>query len=657
MKLMIVESPNKTAKISAILGGDWKVAASIGHIRDLPDKSLGVQAPAYVPEYVFTKRGEFNTNKLRKDVASASVVYLATDPDREGEAIAWHLKEVLELDEYQRVTFDSITPGVIHKAINTPRQIDDKLVRAQEARRVLDRLVGYPVSNKIRNQTGCELSAGRVQSPAVRIVADRERQIKGFSPTKHFGAEVSFSSNLWQARWKTTSYLKEGEEYILDQALATRAAQCRDFTVTGSGGKPRAEAPPAPFTTSTLLQAASISLHFAPAKTGDLAQALFAAGLITYHRTDSQNFVEEALSEIRAFAAKKGWECPAKPRKWKSKDGAQEAHEAIRPTHLDDLAIGGTQDEKALYLLIWNRTIACQLADAEYHVTTVVLESEDATNRFAFVATGRIMTKPGWRVLTSRDAAKEDEDENDMDNGKVPILKTGERITAESGRVVHKTTKAPSRYTQASLIKQLEGMGIGRPSTYAKIISNIMEREYLIESKKYLIPTEMGYLVVDSLVGNFGFAEFDYTKHLEESLDHVAEGSTDYRTVVRTFNDQLCRELAAVKLPRSHLATSATDDPQAAGIAACPQCQKGTIRGVKFAKGTFWGCSGYRDGCHFSINGTYGKKTLTEAIIKQLCGKRITSQVVKGLQNKDGKKYDAKLKLNDDFRVQPAFNI
>jgi DNA topoisomerase-1 len=664
VKLMIVESPNKTAKIAAILGEGWKVSASIGHIRDLPRKSIGVLAPDYKPEYVFTDpRAEEVTERLKGLAARADEVYLATDPDREGEAIAWHLKETLGLRHYQRVTFDAITSDVINKALTKPRQIDDHLVAAQEARRVLDRLVGYQVSPKLSDQTGRRgLSAGRVQSIAVRIVAERERQIKNFKPTKHFGAEVSFDKNLWSAQWKTKPYLAEGEEYILDQGLANRAAQCRNFTVTASGGKPRPEAPPAPFTTSTLLQAASVTLHFDPEKTAQLAQALFAAGLITYHRTDSQNFGDEALSEIRAFAGTKGWATPAKPRKWKPKDGAQEAHEAIRPTHLEHLDAGETEEQRALYRLIWVRAVASQLADAEYHVSTVELEATDAAGTFQFVATGRTMTNPGWRALTPKDAADEADEESEeaKGSGKVPILKTGLSLTAESGRVLNKSTKAPSRFTKASLIKQLENMGIGRPSTYAAIIKNIMEREYLNESKKYLIPTEVGYLIVDSLVGNFAFAEYDFTKDLEESLDHIAEGQADYRTIVGNVNDRLCRDLGNLKLQRSSLANStpSTGGPQSStGVATCPSCKKGTVQQIKSAKGTFWGCSAYQKegGCKFSIDGMFGKKTHSEAVIKQLCEKLITTQVIKGLQNKDGKKYDAKLKLNENFKVQPAF--
>jgi DNA topoisomerase I len=270
------------------------------------------------------------------------------------------------------------------------------------------------------------------------------------------------------------------------------------------------------------------------------------------------------------------------------------------------------------------------------------------------------MTNPGWRALTPKDAANE-ESEEAKSGGKVLILKPGLSLTAESGRVLNKSTKAPSRFTKASLIKQPEQMGIGRPSTYAAIIKNIMEREYLNESKKYLIPTEVGYLIVDSLVGNFAFAEYDFTKELEESLDHIAEGHADYRTIVSKVNDRLCRDIGNLRLQRSSFAnsTASTGGPQSStGVATCPACKKGTIRQIKSAKGTFWGCTGYQKdgGCKFAIDGAFGKKTHSEAVIKQLCEKLITTQVIKGLQNKEGKKYDAKLKLSENFKVQPSFS-
>jgi DNA topoisomerase-1 len=382
MNLMIVESPNKVKKIKAILGNGWDVAASVGHIRDLPPKSLGIAAPDYRLEYEYNEKGKGVVDSLKPRAARATTVYLATDPDREGEAIAWHLKETLHLKTYQRVTFDAITEQVIQKALRAPRQLDMNLVHAQEARRGADRLVGYQVSPMLSRQTGIAgLSAGRVQTVAVRFVVDRQREIDGFKVTKHFGAEAIFEDGKWTAQWDTSPFLKNKEEdkYILDPALAEKAAACRDFRVTDAATKPAKHSPPAPFTTATLLQAASVTLNFKPDQTAQLAQKLFEQGLITYHRTDSQNFSAEALSEIREYAQASGLPLPTKARTWKSKDNAQEAHEAIRPTHLQERTAGEDEDQKKLYSLIWNRAVASQLADAEYSVNTLRLEAKQGT--------------------------------------------------------------------------------------------------------------------------------------------------------------------------------------------------------------------------------------------------------------------------------------
>jgi DNA topoisomerase I len=662
MKLMIVESPNKVAKIGGILGADWKVAASVGHIRDLPNKDIGVHAPAFKPEYVYTDRGESVTQRLTQLADRAEMVYLATDPDREGEAIAWHVKEALNLKNYQRVTFTAITPDVIFSALDKPRKIDNDLVKAQEARRVLDRLVGYQVSRPLSDIAGKPgLSAGRVQSPAVRIVVERERAILNFKETKHFGAEVSFDGGAWRAQWNTKPFLEGEDEYILDEQLALRAAACREFVVTSASRKTAYEAPKAPFTTSTMLQAASVTLGFNPDMTGKLAQELFAAGLITYHRTDSQNFADEALAEIRSFASGSGWPLPAKARKWKSKESAQEAHEAIRPTHLENRHAGASPQEQALYDLIWMRAVASQLADAEYSVTTLTLESGKDADTFMFVAKGRTLTAPGWKALTPTDAADEDSDESGEDDNKVPLLREESKKQADSGRVLNKATKAPPRYTEASLIKQLERIGVGRPSTYAAILKNIIAREYLKISKKYLVPTAIGYQVVDSLVGNFLFMEYGFTKNLEEELDNIAEGKADYVQVVTLANDQILKELAHVRATvpsasRSASANGAGSSGPADGIATCPVCKQGRIRQQKNddPSKSFWGCTGFKKdktGCNFSINGTVAKKTLTETVVKQLCEKRMTSSLIKGFTSKLGKSFEAHLKLDGEHRV------
>ncbi len=558
MKLMIVESPNKIRKIKSILdalgGGSWEVAASVGHIRDLPAKELGVAAPSYAPLYELTERGRDVVRRLKMAAGKAEEVYLATDPDREGEAISWHLKEALHLGNYQRVTFDAITAAVIADALRHPRRINDHLVQAQEARRVLDRLVGYQVSPELSRQTGQRgLSAGRVQSPAVRLVVDREREIEAFRETKHFGAEVSFDANAWRAQWETAPFLPKGEKYLMDKPLAELAARCRAFLVQASENKHATQAPPPPFTTSTLLQAASVALGLKPDVTAQVAQKLFDAGLITYHRTDSQNFSAEALKEVRGFAAGRGLPLPASARHWKARTGAQEAHEAIRPTHFADEQAGDDRNQQAVYRLIWMRAVASQLADAQYSVNTVRLEAQGQAGlapdgkRFVFKAVGRTLIAPGWKALTAKDEAEEDEparDGSEAENcGKVPLLPVGAEPHAESGRVLHKQTRPPGRYTQATLIKKLESIGIGRPSTYPTILNNVLTRGYLAEDRKLLTPTELGCLVVDTLEPRFRFLDYAFTRNLEQQLDDIAEGKAKYLDVIAGADTQLQAEL------------------------------------------------------------------------------------------------------------------
>jgi DNA topoisomerase-1 len=568
MNLMIVESPNKVRKIKAILSeigkGAWDVAASVGHIRDLPVKELGLTMPGYVPQYELSGRGADVVKTLRARVAKAESVYLATDPDREGEAIAWHLVQALKLKKAQRVSFDAITPEVIGRALERPRSVDAHLVHAQEARRVLDRLVGYQVSPVLSRQTGRRgLSAGRVQSPAVRLVVEREREILAFRETRHFGAELLFDGNSWRAQWETAAFLKKGGaagqdeddpagKYILDEALAARAAACRECRVLSSANRVAKQAPPPPFTTSTMLQAASVRLHWKPEVTAGVAQRLFEAGLITYHRTDSQNMSAEALREVRGYAEKRGLPLPAGARSFRARGGAQEAHEAVRPTHFADEQAGEDGQQQALYRLIWQRAVASQLADAEWSVNTTRLEAKNAAETFIFKAEGRVLLKPGWLGLTAKDAAEEDDEKEGESCGRVPVLAAGAELRAEDGRVLHKKTQPPSRYTQAGLIKKLESLGIGRPSTYPSILKNVMARGYMDEEKRLLRPTELGFVVIDALAARFSFVEYAFTRDLEQQLDDIADGKAEYLPVVSAADERLQREIAALGvLPRA----------------------------------------------------------------------------------------------------------
>lgn len=617
MKLMVVESPNKVKKIASILGDGWQVEASAGHVRDLPKRELGIEGEGYELQYEFIPPapipgspgrffpgGEARVGRIAQKARQADTVYLATDPDREGEAIAWHLKDALDLQEseYQRVTFNEITAEGVRKAVASPRRIDMQLVHAQEARRALDRIVGYMVSPLLSDQLGMPVSAGRVQSPAVRLVVDREREIQAFRETNHFGARVSFDGGAWTADWNTKPFLEADQKYLLDEALAARAAACRDFRVVASETTAQAEAPPSPFSTALLLQAASVTLKFDPEATAKLAQKLFEQGVITYIRTDSVNFSEEAIAELRAYGQAKGWALPASPRRFKAKGDAQEAHEAIRPTHIEAVEAGETADEQALYRLIWLRSMASQLADARYSVNTVDLQAQGGSETFDFRAKGRVMVDQGWRVLTAIDAAEDPDAGNDDDDdaapggGKVPKLDAGSAKQADGGQLLKKRTKPPTRYTKASLIKKLEACGIGRPATYPAIMGNVMAKGYLAEAKRFLSPTKIGGELVDTLVkGQFGFIELPFTKGLEEDLDQIAEGRRTYTAVVGEAYGQLQREMAGV-------AASGALAPRH----PCPKCGKPLRRASKDGR-NYWYCTAYKDGCNTFMDDADGE--------------------------------------------------
>ncbi|MDD2862822.1 MAG: type IA DNA topoisomerase, partial [Acidiphilium sp.] len=464
--LVIVESPGKVKKISALLGDGFKVVASVGHVRDLPPKDIGVEPPDFRPHYEPTERGRDVLAKLKREAAAADRVLLATDPDREGEAIAWHLADAMNLRNPQRITFTAITKEKVQAAVAAPRPIDMPRVRSQEARRALDRIVGWRVSPALSDRAGQPLSAGRVQSPAVRLVVDREREIAGFKVTEHYGAELIFDNadgTKWKAAWDTKPHLPEGQSYMLDDALARRVSEVRQVTVAEFADAEKGRAPAAPFTTSTLQQAAGQRLKLRPKKTMELAQRLYEQGAITYHRTDAPNMDDAGMQDIAAYARGAGLALADKPRRWKAKEGAQEGHEAIRPTHAADVEAGETDDEKALYRLIWQRAVASQLADALYAVRSARLDGNAEGLAVSFTATGRTLKSPGWMAVYAADEDDSDDDEADASSNPIPALTTGEGLTAAAGRLLTKHTKPPVRFTEATLVKEMERLGIGRP--------------------------------------------------------------------------------------------------------------------------------------------------------------------------------------------------
>ena len=590
-KLLILESPGKVKKVQEILGPGWKVAASVGHVRDLPVKEMGVAAPDFKPQYLPTDRGKDVLSRLAGMVKNAEEVFLATDPDREGEAIAWHLQDALKLKNAKRVTYAEITESAIRAALSAPRSIDMALVAAQEGRRVLDRFCGYLVSGPLSNTAGEKLSAGRVQSPAVRLVVEREKEIKAFSSTTHYGAELTFENvdNItdgWKAALLVKPWIEEGQEYLLDKSLAEKTAALRTLDVLDCAESESRAAPPAPFTTSTLQQAASSSLKFTPKQTMQLAQRLYEQGAITYMRTDSPNLSQEAVHAIRAYCEAKGWPLVETPRTWKSKEGAQEAHEAIRPTHIEIEEAGETADEKALYRLIRLCSLACQLEDAVYAVRTLRLGADMDGKQALFEAKGRTLLSQGWKVLADQENGTDEgseEGEKEPSNP-VPIMKPGTKATARTGTVTTKKTKPAARFTEASLIRELEKRGIGRPSTYAAIIDTISRRKYVTTEKRFLVPTSLGEKIVSGLCGHFSFIEYEFTRNMEQSLDDIAEGKVEYRAVIASAHNQLSREVQ--------------EFAKATGK-VCEKCGKPMVHRVKKpgkdGKGgyDFWGCSGW----------------------------------------------------------------
>lgn len=605
MKLMIIESPGKMTLLSSILGSDWTIAPCYGHVRDLPKSRMGVEAPNFLPEYELTDKGANVVSKLKKIAKQADTIYLATDPDREGESISWHLQECLGLINPLRVTFNEITESTVKAALASPRRIDIKRVHAQDARRSLDRLVGYTVSPELSNRTGAKLSAGRVQSPAVRLVVERERAISAFESITHYGASLFLKNtelnNEWSAEWLIKpNFVTDDNPYFMDKSVALSVSEVKSVIVRSCEESEESRSPPPPFTTSTLQQAASVTLNLNPTATMDAAQKLYEQGHITYHRTDNPNVSLDSLDDIRAIANNLDLAMADKFRKYKVSENAQESHPAITPTHWDVEVAGESDDQRALYKLIRLRAIACQLADARYAVRSVKLDSLQPVTingkSLEFEGRGRTLIYNGWLKLIQSDQTDESDSDSSPTNP-VPVCLVGNTLDVERGQLLEKKTKAPSRYTQASLVKQLEAEGIGRPSTYASIMDNIVSRAYVSFLGKFLIPTKTGELVVDSLVGKFDFIEYEFTRNVEQELDAIADGKADYKTVVSNVYETLKKEITGIPLSaaaESHL---------------CTKCNKPLIHRIKPGKGgyDFWGCSGFKDGCKSSYKDKNGK--------------------------------------------------
>ncbi len=549
-KLVIVESPAKAKTIGKYLGSDYVVKASMGHLRDLPRKTMGVDLEHdFEPEYIPIEGKDKLIAELRKAAKASDFVFLATDPDREGEAISWHIKELFKLKDSnsKRVTFNEITKNAVRYGIDHPRDLDIDLIDAQQARRILDRIVGYRLSPFLWRKVKRGLSAGRVQSVATRLVVDREKEIRAFVPEEYWTIDAQLATaegGKFTARYygdqNGKAELKTGE-----QAMAVTAAVAgNEFTVgTIKRGKKK-KSVPAPFITSTLQQEASRKLNMTPRRTMSVAQELYegvdiegvgTTGLITYMRTDSVRLSDEATSTVAAFIRGRYGEeyYPGKPRVFKTKGAAQDAHEAIRPSNVallpDEIRGSLSPDQYKLYKLIWSRFVACQMAEAIYDTISADILCE-----------GHIFRASGHTVAFAGFTAVYEEGTDDADKGEagkpLPVFHEGDRLRADAVEPAQHFTQPPARYTEASLIRTMEEKGIGRPSTYAPTIATIIDRSYVVKENKSLRPTPLGEGVTGLLVDKFkSVADYEFTANMEQRLDEVEAGKLDYIKLLHEF--------------------------------------------------------------------------------------------------------------------------
>lgn len=570
--LVIVESPAKAKTIEKFLGKSFTVMSSFGHIRDLAKKNLGIDIKnSFKPDYVVSDDKKKIVSELKKNVKEAKMVWLASDEDREGEAIAWHLAEVLQLDDKktQRIVFNEITKEAIQKAIKNPRNIDKNLVDAQQARRILDRLVGFELSPVLWKKVKPSLSAGRVQSVAVRLLVDREREIIAFKPSSSYKTIAVFE--VIDSKGKKVMLEAELDEKFSTKAKALEflnACSKAQFTIEDVVTKPSKRSPSAPFTTSTLQQEASRKLGFSVSQTMTIAQKLYEAGKITYMRTDSVTLSDTALNACKDVINKEFGKEYYNLRQYKTKSkGAQEAHEAIRPAYFDQETVQGSAAEKKLYSLIYKRTMASQMSDALFERTTVSIKIGGLPQHF--VATGEVLKFDGFLKMYI-ESLDDEEGEGEGENLKIlPPLAKNQPLDAKNITSTERFTHHPPRYTEASLVRKLEELGIGRPSTYAPIISTIQQREYVVkgdrdgsernfsvlklENKKIseftekenynaekskLFPTDIGILVTDYLVSHFkDIMDYNFTANVEKDFDKIAEGKMVWTKMLDVFYD------------------------------------------------------------------------------------------------------------------------
>ena len=598
-KLIIVESPAKANTIKKFLGGKTKVVASMGHIRDLPKSKLGVNIENnFEPEYINIRGKGDLIKSLKKDAKSAKKVYLATDPDREGEAIAWHLAHILDIpeDSKSRVTFNEITKTAVQKAIKEPRQIDINLVNAQQARRVLDRIVGYKISPVLWKKVRKGLSAGRVQSVAVKLIVDREKEIEDFIPEEYWNIIAKLldekSKKEFEAKLvgKNNKKLEIHSKEEVDEILAN--IKDAKFIVKDVKKGERKRNPAPPFTTSTMQQEASRKLNFSLKKTMSVAQTLYegvkipekgTVGLITYMRTDSTRISEEARKVAKEVVEATYGSEYYENRYYKTKADAQDAHEAIRPTYIDikpeQIKDSLTNDQYKLYRLIYNRFLASQMKSAIFDTLAVTIDA----NEYNFKANGQSIKFKGFMTLYV-----EGTDEKEDEIGQIPLLEVAQEVKKEKIESKQSFTEPPPRYTEASLVKALEEKDIGRPSTYSPTITTILARHYIEKEAKQLVPTELGKVVNKLLTENFpDIINVEFTAEIENEFDEIADGKENWKQMISEFYGPFEKELEKVEKELEHveLEEEVSDVP-------CEKC--GRMMVVKYGRyGKFLACPGY----------------------------------------------------------------
>ena len=599
-KLIIVESPAKANTIKKFLGGSTKVVASMGHIRDLPKSKMGIDIEHdFEPEYINIRGKGDLIKSLKKDAKQAKKIYIATDPDREGEAIAWHLAKILEdeKDKIVRVTFNEITKNAVQKAIKEPRDIDINLVDAQQARRVLDRIVGYKISPVLWKKVRRGLSAGRVQSVAVKLIVDRENEIEKFIPEEYWNIYVNLEDIKTKKEFEAHFYGKDGKKLEIHsndevQVILNNIKDAKYIvSEVKKGEKKRTPAPP--FTTSTMQQEASRKLGFTLKKTMSIAQGLYegvkipekgTVGLITYMRTDSTRISEEARSVAKTQITKLYGENYYENRYYRTKKDAQDAHEAIRPTYIDiepdSIKNSLTNDQYKLYKLVYNRFLASQMAPAVYDTMSVNIKA----NAYDFKANGQTLKFKGFMTLYVEGTDKEEKEEEGM----LPGLEENQEVKLKKLNPKQSFTEPPPRYTEASLVKALEEKGIGRPSTYSPTITTILERRYIEKEKKQLYPTELGKVVNKLLTENFtDVINVEFTAKIENEFDEIAEGHEKWKKMIREFYGPFEEEVEKVEKELEHV--EMVDE---VSDVKCEKC--GRMMVYKYGRyGKFLACPGY----------------------------------------------------------------